>query len=185
MAAKKKAVKAGAGAYAAGKAVRSNTYVQRLVEDDELRDNLRNAFESARKAYARMSNGKGPVKAVTENKKVQRDLREAATSLKDAAESLRDGKKKKRRKGRLLLIASSAGALLSPRARAFARRCSTRSSAPRRSSSTRRAPPRSQAARANRWEPPSAVPTRALERAPAGALFVGRPARASPDWLAN
>ena len=109
MAAKKKAVKAGAGAYAAGKAVRSNTYVQRLVEDDELRDNLRNAFDSARKAYARMSNGKGPVKAVTENKKVQKDLREAATSLKDAAESLRDGKKKKRRKGRLLLLAIIGG----------------------------------------------------------------------------
>src|SRR3954465_7380436 len=82
MAAKKQAAKAGAGAYAAGKAVRSNTYVQRLVEGDELRDNLRNAFESARKAYSRMSNGKGPVKAVAENKKVQRDLREAATSLK-------------------------------------------------------------------------------------------------------
>jgi adenylosuccinate synthase len=111
MAAKKKAVKAGAGAYAAGKAVRSNTYVQRLVEDDELRDNLRNAFESARKAYSRMSNGKGPVKAVAENKKVQRDLREAATSLKDAAESLRDGKKKKKRKGRLLLIALIGGGI--------------------------------------------------------------------------
>ena len=111
MAAKKKAVKAGAGAYAAGKAVRSNTYVQRLVEDDELRDNLRNAFDSARKAYARMSNGKGPVKAVTENKKVQKDLREAATSLKDAAESLRDGKKKKHRKGRLLLIAIIGGGI--------------------------------------------------------------------------
>ena len=111
MAAKKKAVKAGAGAYAAGKAVRSNTYVQRLVEDDELRDNLRNAFDSARKAYARMSNGKGPVKAVTENKKVQKDLREAATSLKDAAESLRDGKKKKRRKGRLLLLVIIGGGI--------------------------------------------------------------------------
>ena len=111
MAAKKKAVKAGAGAYAAGKAVRSNTYVQRLVEDDELRDNLRNAFDSASKAYARMSNGKGPVKAVTENKKVQKDLREAATSLKDAAESLRDGKKKKRRKGRLLLLAIIGGGI--------------------------------------------------------------------------
>ena len=112
MAAKKKAAKAGAGAYAAGKAVRSNTYVQRIVEDDELRDNLRNAFESARKAYARMSNGKGPVKAVAENKKVQRDLREAATSLKDAAESLRDGKKKKKRgKGRLLLIALIGGGI--------------------------------------------------------------------------
>jgi hypothetical protein len=112
MAAKKKAVKAGAGAYAAGKAVRSNTYVQRLVEDDELRNNLRNAFESARKAYTRMSNGKGPVKAVTEDKKVQRELRDAATSLKDAADSLRNGKKKKKRgKGRLLLLALIGGGI--------------------------------------------------------------------------
>ena len=110
MAAKKKAAKAGAGAYAAGKAVRSNQYVQRLMEDEELRDNLRNAFTSAKNAYGRI-NGKGPVKAVTENKKVQRDLREAATSLKDAAESLRDGKKKKRGKGRLLLIAIIGGGI--------------------------------------------------------------------------
>jgi adenylosuccinate synthase len=110
MAAKNKAAKAGGGMYAAGKAVRSNQYVQRLIEDDELRDNLRNAFESARKAYTRMSNGKGPVKAVTEDKKVQRELREAATSLKDAAESLR-GKKKKRRKGRLFLVALIGGAV--------------------------------------------------------------------------
>jgi adenylosuccinate synthase len=105
MAAKKKAAKAGAGAVAAGKAVRSNTYVQRLVEDDELRQNLSNAFESARKAYTRMANGKGPVKAVTEDKKVQRELKDAASSLKDAAESLRGGRKRKRRKGRLLLVA--------------------------------------------------------------------------------
>jgi len=110
MAAKKKAAKAGAGAYAAGKAVRSNAYVQRLVEDDELRDNLRSAFESARKAYSRMSNGKGPVKAVTEDKKVQRELREAATSLKDAADSLR-GKRRKRGKGRLLLMALIGGGI--------------------------------------------------------------------------
>jgi hypothetical protein len=112
MAAKKKAAKAGAGAYAAGKAVRSNTYVQRLVEDDELRDNLRNAFESARKAYSRMSNGKGPVKAVTEDKKFQREMRDAATSLKDAAEALREGKKKRKRgKGRLLLMAIIGGGI--------------------------------------------------------------------------
>jgi adenylosuccinate synthase len=103
MAAKKKAVKAGAGAYAAGKAVRSNEYVQRFIEDEELRENVRNAFVSAKKAYGRI-NGKGPVKAL-DDKKVQRELKEAATSLKDAADSLRGGKKKKRRKGRLLLIA--------------------------------------------------------------------------------
>ena len=111
MAAKKKAAKAGAGAYAAGKAVRSNTYVQRLVEDDELRDNLRTAYESARKAYTRMANGKGPVKAVTEDKKTQKELRQAASSLKEAAESLRGAKRKKRGKGRLLLIAIIGGGI--------------------------------------------------------------------------
>src|SRR4051812_27369291 len=103
MAAKKKAAKAGAGAYAAGKAVRTNEYGQRLAEDDELRDSLRTAFESARKAYPRMSNGKGPVKAVTEDKKTQKELRQAATSLREAAESLR-GRRRQRRRGRLLLV---------------------------------------------------------------------------------
>ena len=103
MGAKKKAAKAGAGAFAAGKAVRSNEYVQRFVEDEELRENLRNAFTSAKKAYERI-NGKGPAKAL-DDKKVQRELKDAASSFKDAADSLRHGKKRKRRKGRLLLIA--------------------------------------------------------------------------------
>jgi len=102
MAAKKKAAKAGAGAYAAGKAVRSNPYLQRLVEDEELRDNLRNAFVSAKKAYGRV-NGKGPAKAL-DDKKVQREVKNAANSLKDAADSLSGSKKRKRRKGRLLLV---------------------------------------------------------------------------------
>jgi hypothetical protein len=104
MADKNKAAQAKARAFAAGDAVRSNPYVQRVMEDPELRDNLRNAFDSARKAYTRMSNGKSPVKAVTEDKKVQRNLKEAVNSLQEAAEQLR-GKKKKRRFGRLLLLA--------------------------------------------------------------------------------
>jgi adenylosuccinate synthase len=104
MAAKKKAAKAGAGAYAAGKAVRSNEYVQRLVEDQELRENLRNAFVSAKKAYGRV-NGKGPAKAL-DDKKVQRELKDAASSLRDAADSLRGAKKRRRGgKGRLLFVA--------------------------------------------------------------------------------
>ena len=84
----KKAAKAGAGAYAAGKAVRSNEYVQRLVQDPELRENLRNAFVSARKAYGRV-NGKGPAKAL-ESKKVQKELKDAAASLTEAADSVCD-----------------------------------------------------------------------------------------------
>jgi hypothetical protein len=105
MAAKKKAAKAGAGAVAAGKAVRSNQYIQRVMEDPELRANLVSAFDSARKAYTRVSNGKSPVKAMTEDKKVQRELKDAASSLRNAADSLRGQKKKKRGKGRLLLVA--------------------------------------------------------------------------------
>src|SRR3954453_13085297 len=99
MASKKKgAAKAGAGAVAAGKAVRSNEYVERIVEDDELRANLRTAYESARMEYKRMGNGKGPVKAVEEDKKTQKELKEAASALKDAADSLRGAKKRRRGK---------------------------------------------------------------------------------------
>jgi adenylosuccinate synthase len=111
---KKKAAKAGAGAVAAGKAARSNPYVQRLVEDDQLRDNLRTAYESARKAYERMSNGKGPAKALLDDKKTQRELKEAASSLREAADSLRGAKahKKRRRRGKILLLIVGAGAAL-------------------------------------------------------------------------
>jgi hypothetical protein len=99
MAAKDKATKAGEAA----KAVRENPYVQKLIEDPQVRENLRNAFESAKKAYGRM-NGKGPVKAVTEDKKTQRQLKDAATSLKEVADELR-GQKKKSHKGRWFMIA--------------------------------------------------------------------------------
>jgi hypothetical protein len=111
---KKKAAKAGAGAIGAAQAARSNPYVQRVVEDEELRDNLRTAYESAKKAYARMSNGKGPAKAILDDKKTQKELREAASSLKDAADSLR-GSKKKKSGGlgrKLLFLAVGAGLAL-------------------------------------------------------------------------
>jgi hypothetical protein len=87
-------------------AARENPYVQRLIEDDELRDNLREAFEAARGAYGRATgNGKGAVKAVTGDRKVQKDLRQAAESLREASEQLRGPRKRKRSKlGRLILL---------------------------------------------------------------------------------
>ncbi len=91
----------------AARSVASNPYVRRLLEDEELRQNIRVAFEAARNAYARMSNGKGPAKAVMDDKKVQRDLRTAAESLRDASQQLR-GRRTGRRKfglGKVLLIA--------------------------------------------------------------------------------
>jgi hypothetical protein len=85
---------------------RENPYVQRLIEDEELRDSLKNAFEAARGAYGRAtSNGHGAVKAVTGDRKVQRDLRSAAESLRDASEQLRAPRKRKSKLGRLVLLA--------------------------------------------------------------------------------
>jgi len=101
---------------------RENPYVQRLIEDDELRDNLRNAFEAARGAYGRATgNGKGAVKAVTSDKKVQKDLRTAAESLREASEQLKaPRKRKKSRLGRLIffgLIAAGLALIFSEDAR--------------------------------------------------------------------
>src|SRR5688572_29759942 len=104
MAAKsKRAAQSAKKAGEAASSLRSNPYVQRLIDDDELRENLRDAVEAARDAYARISNGKGPT-AILEDKKVQKDLRQAAESLRDASEQLR-GKRKKSRLGRIILIA--------------------------------------------------------------------------------
>ena len=87
-------------------AARENPYVQRLIEDEDLRDNLKDAYNSAKKAYGRATgNGKGTVKAVTSDKKVQKDLRKAAESLQEASESLRAKPKRKGGIGKLLLIA--------------------------------------------------------------------------------
>jgi hypothetical protein len=93
-------------------AARENPYVQRLIEDDDLRDSLRDAFESAKGAYGRATgNGKGTVKAVTSDKKVQKEMRKAAESLREASDRLQKPKKRKSKLGRLILFLLVAGAL--------------------------------------------------------------------------
>jgi hypothetical protein len=85
---------------------RENPYVQRLVEDDELRDSLKNAFEAAKGAYGRATSNGSAVKAVTSDKKVQRDLHTAAENLRDVSERLRAPKKRKKsRLGRIVMLA--------------------------------------------------------------------------------
>jgi hypothetical protein len=108
--AKKKKAAAAAGAVSAA---RSNPYVQRVIEDDDLRDNVRVAFEAARDAYDRLSNGKGPTKVIADDKKFHKDLQTAAEALKDAGSSLRAGPKKRKRGGlgRKLFVLVVAGGL--------------------------------------------------------------------------
>ena len=103
MAAKSKAAKATAGTAVAG----ASPYVQRLIQDAELRENLRTAYESGVSAYGRLNNGKAPGKVLLDDKKLHRDLQNAADSLRSASDALREGPVKKKRKGgigRLLLL---------------------------------------------------------------------------------
>jgi hypothetical protein len=111
MAARTKKAKKAAGAAAAT----TSPWVQRIVQDEDLRDNFRVAFEAARDAYERLSDGKSP-RELVEDKHIQADIKQAADALKDAGNALKEGPKpKKRKRGpgrRLLLLLIVAGLTL-------------------------------------------------------------------------
>jgi hypothetical protein len=114
MAAKDKAAKAAAAAQAA----KENPYLQRVIQDDELRDNMVVAFEAARNAYTRLNHGKSPTKNLIEDKKLHANLKKSADALRDASAALREAPKhttpKKKRRGgfgKLLLVAIVGGAI--------------------------------------------------------------------------
>lgn len=98
----------------AARAAQRNRYVQRLIEDEDLRQNILAAYAAARSAYGRMHNGKPASRALFEDRKLQRELSEAAKALREASASLTEKpKQKKRRKGggRTLLLLAVAGVL--------------------------------------------------------------------------
>jgi hypothetical protein len=107
--AKKQAAKAQKAAVKA----RYNPYVQRLVDDEDLRQNIVEAYESSRHAFGRLNNGKSPTKAIFDDKKLQKDLKQAAESIRDASVSLREAPKQQRSGGfgRLLLVGLVGGGL--------------------------------------------------------------------------
>ena len=88
----------------------SNPYLRRIVEDEDLRDSVVTAFESARDAYERLSANGNVVDTMIDDKKVHKDLKEAAENLRDASNRLR-GKQRERHWGRIILIVI-AGAVL-------------------------------------------------------------------------
>jgi hypothetical protein len=94
MAAKDKFSKAGDAARNA----QQSRYIQRLVEDEDLRANLISAYAAARSAYGRMSNGKPAAQALFEDRKLQQELTNAANALREAGSSLREPPKPARRR---------------------------------------------------------------------------------------
>ena len=107
--AKKKAAKAQKAAVKA----RYNPYVQRVVDDEDLRQNIVQAYESSRDAFVRLNNGKHPSKQIFDDKKLQKDVKAAAENLRDATVALREAPKKQRKGGfgRLLLLGIVGGAV--------------------------------------------------------------------------
>jgi hypothetical protein len=94
---------------------KNNPYLRRIAEDEDLRQNIVDAYESARKAINRLNNGKSPSKQIFDDKKLQKEIKNAAESIKDASVALREAPKKKRKGGfgKLLLIGvASAGVAL-------------------------------------------------------------------------
>jgi hypothetical protein len=88
----------------------NNPYLRRLMEDEQLRDSVRDAVDAARDAYERLSSNGSVIDTAIDDKKVHKDLKVAAENLRDASSRLR-GEEEKRHWGRLLLIAF-AGAIL-------------------------------------------------------------------------
>ncbi len=107
--ANKKVQKAGKAAQTA----RSNPYVQRLIDDEDLRKNIVQAYESARDAYTRLSNGKSPTAQIFDDKKLQKHIKEAAGNVRDASVALHEAPKKQKKGGfgRILLLGIVGGAV--------------------------------------------------------------------------
>jgi hypothetical protein len=85
---------------------KANPYIQRLLEDSELRDNVRTAVESGKSAANRLSSAKAPQRALIDDKKLQGELRAAFEAGRNAAMALSDAPKhskpkKKKKKGGL------------------------------------------------------------------------------------
>jgi hypothetical protein len=99
----------------AASSVGSNEYVRRLIEDEELRNSIREAYDAGRSAYGRLQKQKRPATALMDDKKVHRELRDAAESLREASDRLRGREEKKGSAlGKLLLlvIVGAAAALI-------------------------------------------------------------------------
>ena len=88
---------------------KSNPYLASLIRDAKLRANVRDAADSSRRVYERLSSGKTSPRQLLEDKKVQSDVRKTLESIRDATIILTDAPRKRTRKGltfgRTLLVA--------------------------------------------------------------------------------
>jgi hypothetical protein len=97
--------------------VRSNPYIQQLINDPKLRKQVNTAIKSSKSAYSRLNNGKVSPRGVLEDKRLHQDLGHALGAARDVTIIVANTKRKRARRrmgfGRtMLLIGIGAGLAL-------------------------------------------------------------------------
>src|ERR671936_1308701 len=92
-------------------------YIERAFKDEDLRENVRNAFDSARSVYNELIGGRGAIPLATRvatDKEIQDRLREAIEELRQAADRVQGKKEHGARNTMLLLTGIALGILFNP-----------------------------------------------------------------------
>jgi hypothetical protein len=92
-------------------------YVDRALHDAELRDNVRNAYESARSIYNELIGNRGVTGLATRvatDKDIQDELRSTIADLRKAADRVQGKEAHKSRNGGLLFLGVLLGILFNP-----------------------------------------------------------------------
>jgi len=92
-------------------------YVQRAIQDEELRDNLRSAFDTARDVYDELIGKRGVTGVATKvasDKEIQDQLRSTIDDLRSAASRIQGNEGHKGRNSSLLLAGIALGILFNP-----------------------------------------------------------------------
>jgi len=92
-------------------------YVKRAIQDEELRDNLRSAFATARDVYDELIGKRGVTGVATKvasDKDIQDQLRSAIDDLRSAANRVQGGESHKSRNSTLVLAGIALGILFNP-----------------------------------------------------------------------
>jgi hypothetical protein len=92
-------------------------YVQRAIQDEELRENLRSAYATAREVYDELMGNRGVSGVATKvanDKDIQDQLRSAIQDLRSAANRIQGQDTHKGRNSSLLLVGIALGILFNP-----------------------------------------------------------------------
>jgi hypothetical protein len=92
-------------------------YFDRALHDEDLRENVRNAYESARSIYNELIGGRrvtGLAARVATDKDIQNELRAVVAELREAAERVQGKKEHSGRNSTLLFLGIVLGALFNP-----------------------------------------------------------------------